>query len=180
MTFNDITKDAAFYTTTSRFVAWLGAFSQERQGLWLPKDDLKDSSSWSSHPLVAHHPAQPGARARPGRDSQDGVSQQQEAAPLFLPQLDRLSEANVRGEDASNVAVIPGSQQIIGRWQPSKDLKQTFAVSRRAEQLRLHSQQRIVATVEDSALRTEMAALESQEEHAPRGSCGISLWVFSG
>ena len=24
---NDITKDAAFYTTTSRFVAWLGAFS---------------------------------------------------------------------------------------------------------------------------------------------------------
>jgi hypothetical protein len=24
------------------------AFSQERQGLWLPKDDLQDSSSWSS------------------------------------------------------------------------------------------------------------------------------------
>jgi hypothetical protein len=44
VTFNDITKDAAFYTTTSRFVAWLGAFSQERQGLWLPKDDLRDSS----------------------------------------------------------------------------------------------------------------------------------------
>ena len=36
----DVTKDAAFYTTTSRFVAWLGAFSQERQKLWLPKDDL--------------------------------------------------------------------------------------------------------------------------------------------
>ena len=40
-------------------------------------------------------PAQLGARARPGRDSQDGVSQQQEAAPLFLPQLDRLHEANM-------------------------------------------------------------------------------------
>ena len=26
--------------------------SQERQGVWLPKDDLKDSSSWSSTPLV--------------------------------------------------------------------------------------------------------------------------------
>ena len=36
VTFNDITKDAAFYTATSRFVAWLGAFSQERHGLWLP------------------------------------------------------------------------------------------------------------------------------------------------
>ena len=35
VTFNDITKDAAFYTTTSRFVTWLGAFSPERQSLWL-------------------------------------------------------------------------------------------------------------------------------------------------
>ena len=42
VTFNDVTKDAAFYTTTSRFVAWLGAFFQERQSVWLPKDDLKD------------------------------------------------------------------------------------------------------------------------------------------
>ena len=52
VTFNDVTKDAAFYTTTSRFVAWLGAFSQERQKVWLPKDDLRDSSSWVSSPLV--------------------------------------------------------------------------------------------------------------------------------
>jgi hypothetical protein len=45
VTFNDATIDAdVFYTTTSRFVSWLGAFSQERQGLWLPKDDLQDSS----------------------------------------------------------------------------------------------------------------------------------------
>ena len=52
VTFNCVTKDAEFYTTASRFVAWLGAFSQERQGLWLPKDDLRDSSSWSSPPLL--------------------------------------------------------------------------------------------------------------------------------
>jgi hypothetical protein len=52
VTFNCVTKDAAFYTTTSRFVAWIGAFSQERQKLWLPKDDLQDSSSWSSPPLL--------------------------------------------------------------------------------------------------------------------------------
>jgi hypothetical protein len=31
VTFNDVTtKDAAFYTTTSGFVAWLGAVTQER------------------------------------------------------------------------------------------------------------------------------------------------------
>ena len=52
VTFNDVTKDAAFYTTTSRCVSWLGAFPQERQKLWLPKDDLRDSSSWTSPPLV--------------------------------------------------------------------------------------------------------------------------------
>jgi hypothetical protein len=40
VTFNDVTKDTVFYTTTSRFVSWLGAFSQERQELWLPKDDF--------------------------------------------------------------------------------------------------------------------------------------------
>ena len=40
--------------------------------------------------------------------------------------------------------------------------------SRRVEQLRLRSQQRIVATVEDSVLRTEMTGLESQEEDAPK------------
>ena len=61
-----------------------------------------------------------------------------------------------------------GSQQIIARWQPFKDLQQLFAVSRCAEQLRLHTQQHLVATVEDSALRVEMGALESQEEDAPR------------
>ena len=59
---------------------------------------------------------------RLGRDSQDGVSQQQQAAPLFFPQLDRLYEANLRGEDASNAVAIPVQH-----------------VSRRAEQLRLHT-----------------------------------------
>ncbi len=43
-----------------------------------------------------------------------------------------------------------------------------FAGSRRAEQLSLRLQQRIVATVEDSVFRTEMAGLESQEEDAPK------------
>ena len=40
--------------------------------------------------------------------------------------------------------------------------------SRRAEQLSLRSQQRIVSTVEESVLRMEMAGLESQEEDAPK------------
>ena len=44
----------------------------------------------------------------------------------------------------------------------------TSRSSRRAEQLALRTQQRIVATVEDSVLRTEMGALESQEEYAPK------------
>jgi hypothetical protein len=49
---NCVIKDVTFYNTTSRFVSWIGVFPQERQGLWLPKDDLRDSSSWSSPPFV--------------------------------------------------------------------------------------------------------------------------------
>ena len=60
------------------------------------------------------------------------------------------------------------TQQILSHWQPFHDLKLLFAGSRRAEQLSLRSQQRIVATVEDSVLRTEMSGLESQEEDAPK------------
>jgi hypothetical protein len=52
VSFNCVTKDDAFYTSTSRFVSWMGVFSQERQELWLPKDDLRDSSSWSSPPIM--------------------------------------------------------------------------------------------------------------------------------
>jgi hypothetical protein len=43
-----------------------------------------------------------------------------------------------------------------------------FAGSRRAEQFSLSSQQRLVATVEESVLKTEMAGLESQEEDDPK------------
>jgi hypothetical protein len=42
-----------------------------------------------------------------------------------------------------------------------------FTGSRRVEQLSLYSQQRVVATVEESVLKTEMSGLESQEEDAP-------------
>ena len=93
-----------FYTTTSRFVAWIGAFSQERQKLWLPKEDLRDSSSWSSPPLVllrdihskliaqydckevcAPSQSQGNVGASARLSSQDGVSQKQESAPLSIP-----------------------------------------------------------------------------------------------
>ena len=66
----------------------------------------------------------------------------------------------MRGEDASNVADIPPqnrlTHQILSMWQHFKDLKQTFAVSRRAEQLRQRVQQRVVTTVEDSVLLAAM------------------------
>ncbi len=49
--YNCVTQDSSFYTTTSLFVSWMGDFSQGRQELWFPKDDLRDSSSLSSPPL---------------------------------------------------------------------------------------------------------------------------------
>jgi hypothetical protein len=86
----------------------------------------------------------------------------------------------VRDGSASNadVAAIPSqhrvTQQILSHRQPFLDLKLMFAGSRRPEQLSLCSQQRLVATVEDSVLRTEMAGLESQEEDAPSVSSFLS------
>ena len=100
------------------------SFSQERQGLWLSKDDLNDPSSWSSPPLVLLRdihdglldkydykdkdppPTQPGTRTRLEHDSQDGASQK-EVDPLFLPHIDRLYETSSWGEDTSNIVVIP-------------------------------------------------------------------------
>jgi hypothetical protein len=107
--------------------------------------------------------------------SQDGVSQQQQTAPLLLPQLNRLFEVSFDRDESSasnaSVAAIPSqfkvTQQILLHGQTFRDLKLKFVGSRRAEQLNLRSQNRIVATVEDSVLRTEMTDLESQEEDTP-------------
>ena len=53
-------------------------------------------------------------------------------------------------------------------WEHFKVLKQTFTVSYREEQIRLRVQQRVVTSVEDYVLHTEMENLESEEEDAPR------------
>ncbi len=125
--------------------------------------------------VCASSPSQVNAGASGGLSSQDGIPQKQETATLTLPQLNLLIEASfVRDESyASNtdVTAIPShlrvTQQILRHWQSFQDLKLMFTDSHRTEQLSLHSQQRIVATVEDSVLRTEMVDLESQEEDAP-------------
>jgi hypothetical protein len=211
VTFNDVTKDAVFYTTTSRFVSWFGAFPQERQKLWLTKDDLRDSSSWVSPPFVllrdihsklliqydckevcaqSQSQVNVGAGAGPSSQSQvnigvgprpssqDGVSQLQEPVPLSLPHLNRLVETSFVRDESSpsndDVTVIPSqfkvTKQILLHWQPFRDLKLKYVGSRQAEQLSLRSQQRMVATVEESVLKTEMTVLESQEEDAPKHS----------
>jgi hypothetical protein len=101
---------------------------------------------------------------------------------VYLRQLNHLHKSYiVRKEDDSNVPVpsIPrdhdaaqDTQQIIRHWQPFKDLNQTFLVSCRAKQFDLRKKQRIVVTVEDSLLHTEMGVLEPQEEDASGFSRG--------
>jgi hypothetical protein len=120
----------------------MGAFSQERQGLWLPKDDLKDTSSWSCPPLLLlcdiHSklltqydykevcvPSQSqvgGVSARPR--SQNDIPQQQEATQLSLPQLNRLFEVSFVCDESSvstvDIVVIPSQHkvtvQILSHW----------------------------------------------------------------
>ena len=81
----------------------------------------------------------------------------------------------MRDESSSSnadVTVIPSqfkvTKQILLHWQPFRDIKLKYVGSRQAEQLSLRSQQRVVATVEESVLKTEIAGLESQEEDAPQ------------
>ena len=163
--------------------------------MWLPKDDLQDSSSWSSPPLLllrdihsnlltqydckevcVSSQSQVNVGSGPRPSSQDGVSHLQEPVPLSLPQLNRLVEASFVWDESSasnaHVAVIPSqhrvTQQILSHWEPFRDLKSRLVGSCRAEQLNLHSQQCIVSTVEDSVLRTEMTDLESLEEDEPK------------
>ena len=98
-------------------------------------DHLRDSHSWSSPPLLllrdihrrlqtqydckevcAPSQSQVNVGASARLRSQDDVSQQQGAAPLSLPQLNRLFEASfVRDESsASNadVASIPSQHKV--------------------------------------------------------------------
>ncbi len=94
----------------------------------------------------------------------------------MLLQLNRLIEACfVRDESSASNAdatTVPTqhrvTQQILSHRQPFQDLKLMYTDSHRAEQLSLRSQQRVVATVEESVLKMEMADLESQEEDAPK------------
>ena len=72
------------------------------------------------------------------------------------------------------------TMQILKHWQPFRDLKLTFAISRRAEQLRLRTQQRIIATAEDSVLRTEMANLEPLDEETPKRVLSFKTDELSG
>jgi hypothetical protein len=58
------------------------------------------------------------------------------------------------------------TKQILLHWQSFWDLKLKFVGSHHHEQFRSRSYQCIVATVEESVLRTEMTGLESQEEDA--------------
>ncbi len=95
---------------------------------------------------------------------------------MSLPQLNYLHEVSFPRDESSNsnagVDVIPSqlkiTQQILLHWQPFRDLKLKSVGSRRQEQLSSRCQQCVVATIEESVLRTEMVGLESQEEDAPK------------
>jgi hypothetical protein len=108
--------------------------------------------------VCAPSPSQVNAGAIGGLSSQDNIPQQQETATLTLPQLNRLIEDSIVRDESSDsnadVTAIPSqlrvTQQILCHWQPFQALCVMFAGSHWAEQLSLHSQQRIVSTVEVS------------------------------
>ena len=120
----------------------------------MSKDDLRDSSSWSSAPLMLFRdihsklitqydckevcaPSQSqvntGAGAR--LSSQVGVSPQQETAPLSIPQLNHLIEDSFVWDESSasnaGVVAIPSQFKVI-----QQILQLNFVGSLHLEQLR--------------------------------------------
>ncbi len=81
--------------------------------------------------VCAPSPSQVNSGARARLNSQDGVPQQQEDAPLSLPKLNRLFEASfARDESSSSTAGVAAissqfkvTQLILLHWHPFRDLK---------------------------------------------------------
>jgi hypothetical protein len=129
VTLNDVTKDAAFYTTTSRFVVWFGVFTQIHSKL-LTQYDCKEVCTPSQSQVNVGTGAGPNSQSQVNREggprpsSQDGVSQFQDPVPLSLPQLNRLVEVSFVWDERSvsnaDVTVIPSqvrvTQQILNHW----------------------------------------------------------------
>ncbi len=86
---------------------------------------------------------------------------------LLLPGTRPLSPLLVLTSSLHSLKV---TQQILLHWQPFRDLKLKFVGSRRAEQLSLRSQHRIVTTVEESVLRILVVA----SDVSPSGGVGLT------
>ena len=173
-------------------VLWLGLMLSPRtaRACGCPRMTSRTPASWSSPLLVilrdihsqllANYDckdstppkSQTGARARGDRSSQDGFSQQQEAGPLVIPQLNCLHKTfrhlqscryHVPYSDAAQ-NYVSGHSALEAVSGPPADLHGLTAC--RGAPLR--TQQRFVATAEDSVLRTEMGDIESEDENAPK------------
>jgi hypothetical protein len=78
-------------------------------------------------------------------------------------------ESSASNDDVTGIpSQFKVTKQILLHWQPFRDLELKYVGSRQEEQLSSHSHQRVVTTVEESVLKTEMTGLESQEEDAPK------------
>ena len=104
----------------------------------MPKDDLRDSSSWSSPPLmilrdihsklINQYDCKEVCVPSPSQvntgcarlSSQDGVSHQQETTSLSLPHLNHLIEVSFVWDESSasnaDVAAIPSQLRVTQRY----------------------------------------------------------------
>ena len=142
--------------------------------MWLTKNDLWESSSWSSPPFLffrdihskfltqydckevcAPSQSQVHVGSSGGISSQDGVSQHQETVPLSIPHLNRLIETSfvLDESSASPMLLLLLSPHSRGLSNRSSDTGNPSGTSNLC--LWTH-----VTTVEDSVLRTEMVVLE--------------------
>ena len=147
VTNNTVSRHAALYASTARFVAFLGTFSRDAQQVWLPGNNLDDPSTWVAPPLrmlqhlhevlvqdyectdqpAAAQLSQPpgpaggaAAGAGAGQPPQPAGSQDQQDGKLILPQLNRLHEVYKRNQVASSASASSQDQQPAKPTIPSQ------------------------------------------------------------
>ena len=147
VTNNTVSRHAALYASTARFVAFLGTFPRDAQQVWLPGNTLDDPSTWVAPPLrmlqhlhevlvqdyectdqpAAAQLSQPpgpaggaAAGAGAGQPPQPAGSQDQQDGKLILPQLNRLHEVYKRNQVASPASDSSQDQQPAKPTIPSQ------------------------------------------------------------
>ena len=176
-------------SSTSRFVTWIGVFSQDRHVLWLSKDDLQESVSWSSPPLAILRDihsgllpnydckdstppqSQPGGSARLGPTRKTGIHiSRRTVISLFRNSTVSMSYSLCGERTFPTCPPSLPRRELQHKSSTTGDLSRysnRSLSSRTVLSSSVFVRNNVSSPLLRTLLRTELGELESQEEDAP-------------